>query len=84
VPGDDIARFANFLGSFVQSKGMVVNLQKLPGASAQNCNFNSVTDLQKLVKFVENSENCKMNFVGFMVANTTTFIILTSSDSGYF
>jgi hypothetical protein len=31
VPGDDIARFVRFLGSFVQSKGMVVNLQKLPG-----------------------------------------------------
>jgi hypothetical protein len=35
VPGDDIARFAIFLGSFVQSKDMVVNLQKLPRASAQ-------------------------------------------------
>jgi hypothetical protein len=54
VPGDDIARFVIFLASFVQSKGMVVNLQKLPGASAQNCNFNSVADLQKLVKCVEN------------------------------
>jgi hypothetical protein len=53
VPGDDIARFVIFLGSFVQSKGMVVNLQKLPGASAQNCNFNSVAELQKLVKFVQ-------------------------------
>jgi hypothetical protein len=53
VPRDDIARFVIFLGSFVQSKGMVVNLQKLPGASAQNCNFNSVAELQKIVKFVE-------------------------------
>jgi hypothetical protein len=53
VPGDDIARFAIFLGSFVQSKGMIVNLQKLAGASAQKCNFNSVADLQKLVKFLE-------------------------------
>jgi hypothetical protein len=35
VPGDDIARFVIFLGCFLWSKGMVVNLQKLPGASAQ-------------------------------------------------
>jgi hypothetical protein len=49
---DDIARFVIFQGSFVQSKCMVANLQKLPGASAQSCNFNSVADLQKLVKFV--------------------------------
>jgi hypothetical protein len=54
VPEDDNARFVICLGSFVQSKGLVVNLQKLPGASAQNCNFNSVADLQKLVKCVEN------------------------------
>jgi hypothetical protein len=41
-------------GCFVWSKGMVVNLQKLPGASAQNCNFNSVPIFLKLVKCVEN------------------------------
>jgi hypothetical protein len=40
--------------------------------------------LRKLVKSVKNSEKCKTNFVGFMVENTTTFVILTSSDSGYF
>jgi hypothetical protein len=63
---------------------MVVNLQKLPGASAQNCNFNSVLILLKLVKcveIVENSEKCKLNFGGFMVKSTTTFLILTWSDS---
>jgi hypothetical protein len=46
--------------------------------------FYSVADLQELVKCVENSEKCKTNFVGFMVENATTFVIFTSSDSGYF
>jgi hypothetical protein len=84
VPEDHIARSVIFLGCFVRNKGMVVNLQKLPGASAQNCNFNSVLILLKLVKcveIVENSEKCKLNFGGFMVKSTTTFLILTWSDS---
>jgi hypothetical protein len=38
----------------------------------------------KLVKCVENrknSENCKQNFVGFVVKSATTFVILTWSDA---
>jgi hypothetical protein len=49
--------------------------------------FFRVSILQELVKCVENrrdSEKCKTNFVGFMVENTMTFVILTSSVSGYF
>jgi hypothetical protein len=49
--------------------------------------FYSVANLQKLVKGVENRRKFRKlqnQFVGFSVKNTTTFVILTWSDSGYF
>jgi hypothetical protein len=38
----------------VRSKGMVVNLQKVPGALVQSCNFNSICDLLNPVNFIDN------------------------------
>jgi hypothetical protein len=57
VPGDNIARSVIFLGCFVWSKGMVMNLQKLPGASAQKETSTVYSFLQELVKCVENRRN---------------------------
>jgi hypothetical protein len=43
--------------------------------------------LLKLVKCIENRRQlrkCKLNFVGFLVKSTTTFVILAWSDFLYF
>jgi hypothetical protein len=58
-----------FLGASVQTGSSIVNYL-----------------VQKLVKCVgirRKFRNFKTNFVGFVVKNTTTFVILTWSGSGY-
>jgi hypothetical protein len=46
--------------------------------------YQLVQRIRKSLENCRNSENCKTNFVGFVLMNTTTFVIPTSSDSGYF
>jgi hypothetical protein len=56
-----------------------VNLQKLPGTLVKVGFLNSTCVWLKLVKYVENRrkfKKCNLNFVGFVVKNPTTFVIL--------
>jgi hypothetical protein len=43
--------------------------------------YQLVQRVRKSIKIVENSKNFKTNFVGFVVKNTKTFVILTWSES---
>jgi hypothetical protein len=70
-----------------RQEGRIVMIEIFPGASVQKGIFTSVCNLLKLVKFLEicrKLRKCKLNFVGTVVKSTTTFVILTWSDSGYF
>jgi predicted neutral ceramidase superfamily lipid hydrolase len=40
--------------------------------------------LEDFYKFIEKSEKCQTNLVGFRERNPTTFVILTWPDSKYF
>jgi hypothetical protein len=68
-----------FLGCSVQSKGIVMKVEKDLGALVQNGNFNSKRILLILVKSLENlkkTEKCKLNFLRLLVKSTTTFVKL--------
>jgi hypothetical protein len=39
------------------------------------------SNFEKSLKIVEKSEKCKTNFVGFVVKNPTTFLILARDSS---
>jgi hypothetical protein len=63
---------------FSMIQGYTCELQIFPGASLQNRISNSTCVLLILVSSVENRRRigkCKTNFVGFLVKNTTTFVI---------
>jgi hypothetical protein len=68
-------------------EGRIVMIEIFLGASVQKGIFTSVCNLLKLVKFLEICRKLRkfeINFVGTVVKSTTTFVILTWSDSGHF
>jgi hypothetical protein len=84
---DPIARLEILSGCLVHTRDLSVRVYFLPGVSVQKKNSNSVAVLLILVNCVENHGNfrkIKTNFVGLVVKNTKSFVILTWSDSGYF
>jgi hypothetical protein len=80
-----IATSVLFLRSETYNKGMVVKLPELLGTQSKNPIFNSVAKMLKLGKSIENHrkirKKCKLNFVGFLVKSTTTFVILAKAVS---
>jgi hypothetical protein len=66
----------------VQTKGVSVKQWKVLRTPVQKETSIVYPFLQKFVnciEIVEKSEKCKLNFVGFVVKSTTTFVILTWS-----
>jgi hypothetical protein len=66
------------------NQGIFGRISKLLGALVQAGNFNSICVLLILVNYIENrkkSEKCKPNFIGFLVKNNTTFVILAKAVS---
>jgi hypothetical protein len=82
-----IARLEILVGSLMQTRDLSARVYFFPGASVQ-CGSSIVNPLsKKLVKCVEiriKFRKFQNQFFGFMVENTTTFVILTWSDSEYF
>jgi hypothetical protein len=75
-PKDPIASPSFFLGSFMQTRGLVVNLKNFPGPYSKVEFLNSKWLLLNLWKFVENHRKFRklqFQFVGFPVTNPATF-----------
>jgi hypothetical protein len=74
---DPIARDTFFPRADMQIKGIFLNMKNFPGTFLKIRIFNSEAFMPILVKSVENirkSENYKLNFVGFLEKNPTTFL----------
>jgi hypothetical protein len=63
---------------------MVVNLQKVPGALVQSCNFNSICDLLNLVNSVENHREIRKMQIQFCWIPSETYYNFCYSCLSYF